>query len=183
MTMGRTDAANYTVTDRLKDGREVVIRAIRPEDRQHLVGQLKVISSESFYRRTFSAKRELSDGELKQMTEVDFNDVVALVAVMRKEGQDTIVGGGRYLRMGSSAPGHAEVAFLVDDAHQGLGIGSRMFRHLVRIARAAGIDAFEADVLPSNEGMLRLFDRSGHRVTRSADQGTIHVMIDLRSAL
>jgi RimJ/RimL family protein N-acetyltransferase len=177
-----TDIANYTVTERLRDGREVVIRAIRPADREHLAGQLKELSSESFYRRTFSTKRELSDKELKQMTEVDFKDIVALVAVMREEGEDRIVAGSRYLRMVGSAPRNAEVAFLVDDAHQALGIGSRMFRHLVIIARAGGIDAFEADVLPSNEGMLRLFERSGHRVIRSAEQGTVHVTIELTAA-
>lgn len=176
------DIANYSVTENLRNGQLVVIRAIRPADREHLAGQLKELSSESFYRRTFSAKRELSDKELKQMTEVDFKDIVALVAVMREEGQDRIVGGCRYLRMVGFAKRNAEVAFLVDDAHQGFGIGSRMFRHLIIIARAGGIDTFEADVLPSNEGMLRLFERSGHRVIRSAEQGTVHVTIDLTAA-
>jgi RimJ/RimL family protein N-acetyltransferase len=176
------DIANYTVTERLRDGREVVIRAIRSADREHLARQLKELSSESFYRRTFSAKRELSDKELKQMTQVDFKDIVALVSVMCEDGQNRIVGGGRYLRMVGSAPRNAEVAFLVDDAHQGFGIGSRMFRHLVIIARASGIDTFEADVLPSNDGMLRLFERSGHRVIRSAGQGTVHMTIELTAA-
>jgi RimJ/RimL family protein N-acetyltransferase len=182
MTMTGKKAANYSVSERLRDGREVVVRAIRPEDKGSLAGQLKELSSESFYRRTFSPKRELSEKELKQMTEVDFEDIVALVAVMREDGQEHIVGGGRYLRMGSSSPGSAEVAFLIDDTHQGLGIGSRIFKHLVAIARSSGITKFEAEVLPSNEGMFRLFDRSGLPVARNASPEAIHVTIELTAA-
>ena len=96
---------------------------------------------------------------------------------------DQIVGGGRYLRIGEAGDGgRAEVAFLVDDAHQGLGIGSRLFRHLVAIARALGIAQFEADVLPANEGMLRLFSRSGLPVSRTVTPDAVHLTIDLAAS-
>jgi len=182
MTMTRKEAASYSVSEGLRDGRKVVIRSIRPNDRDQLAGQLKELSSESFYRRTFSPKRELSGGELKQMTEVDFENIVALVAVMHEDGHDRIVGGGRYLRMGDALSRNAEVAFLVNDAHQGLGIGSRIFRHLVAIALASGIAIFEAEVLPSNEAMLRLFDRSGLPATRTVERDAVHVTIELTAS-
>jgi len=177
--MNMSDIANYSAVGKLRDGRSVTIRAIRPDDRGQMAGSLKELSSESFYRRTFAPKRELSDADLKKLAEVDFEDVVALVTVMHEEGQDRIVGGGRYLRMGEASQ-NAEVAFLVDDAHQGLGIGSRIFKHLVAIARASGIAKFEAEVLPSNEGMLRLFERSGLPVARTVSDGIVHVMIELK---
>jgi len=177
--MNMNDIASYSVEEDLRSGQSVTVRAIRPDDRVQLAGSLRELSSESFYRRTFSPKRELSAADLTQMTEVDFADVVALVAIMREEGRERIVGGGRYLRMGDAAPGHAEVAFLVDDTHQGLGIGSRIFKHLLAIGRVSGIVQFEAEVLPSNEGMLRLFERSGLPVKRTVSDGTVHVTIDL----
>jgi len=177
----KNDIAGYSAVEHLRNGRSVTIRAIRRDDRGQMAESLKELSSESFFRRTFSPKRELSDRDLKGLTEVDFVDIVALVAVMREAGQDGIVGGGRYLRMGEAAPGSAEVAFLVDDAHQGLGIGSRIFRHLVAIARASGIVQFEAEVLPSNDGMLRLFDRSALKVTKKRVDDTVHVTIELGS--
>ena len=145
-----------------------------------MTGALRKVSPESLYRRTFSAKRDLQDDELGQLTEVDFTNVVALVAVMSAEAEDRIVGGGRYIRIGASgAAPKAEVAFLIDDAHQGLGIGSRIFKHLVMIARASGIVQFEAEVLPSNKGMLRLFTRSGLPVARTALRDAVHVTIEL----
>ncbi len=114
------------------------------------------------------------------MTEVDFENVVALVAVMNEEAQDRIVGGGRYIRTGEAGAAlKSEVAFLIDDAHQGLGIGSRIFKHLVIIARASGITQFEAEVLPSNEGMLRVFARSGIPFTRTMGRDTVYVLMEL----
>lgn len=177
--MHKTAIVNYSATERLRDGRTVTVRAVRPDDKGGMADGIREMSPESLYRRTFSAKRDLSERELTQLTEVDFASVVALVAVMSEEGQDRIVGGGRYIRMGDAAARAAEVAFLVDDAHQGLGIGSRIFKSLVAIARASDITQFEAEVLPSNEGMLRLFDRSGLPVTRTVGRDAVHVTIEL----
>jgi GNAT superfamily N-acetyltransferase len=178
--MQNNEIANYLVTERLRDGRPVTIRAIRPEDKGGIVDAFRDVSPESFYRRIFSAKRDLSDKELKHLTEVDFENVVALVAVMEEEAQDRIVGGGRYIRTGTSGDAlKAEVAFLIDDRHQGLGIGSRIFKHLVNMARASGISQFEAEVLPSNESMLKLFTRSGLPVVSARASDTVHVTIDL----
>ncbi len=172
--------ANYSVTERLRDGRQVTIRAIRPDDKGHISRALKELSSESFYRRLFSAKRDLTDADLKQLTEVDFENVVALVAEMMEEGEDRVVGGGRYIRTSESGDAlKAEVAFLIDDAHQGLGIGSRIFKHLVSIARASGVMEFNAEVLPTNDGMLRLFTNSGLPVYKKASRDVVHVTIDL----
>lgn len=178
--MQRSDIANYSVKESLRDGRTVTIRAISHDDKGRIADAFREVSSESFYRRIFSVKKDLSDHELKQLTEVDFQNVVALVAEMREEEQDRIVGGGRYVRTGTSGTAQtAEVAFLIDDAHQGLGIGSRVFKHLVAIARASGITQFEAEVLPSNDSMLRLFARSGMPIAGTPSRDSVHVTIEL----
>jgi GNAT superfamily N-acetyltransferase len=181
--MQRSDIKNYSVTEYLRDGRPVTIRTIRPDDKGRMTDALRDVSPESLYRRTFSVKRYLSDDDLKKLTEVDFEKIVALVAVIKEDDRERIVGGGRYVRTGDSgAVRKAEVAFLIDDAHQRLGIGSRIFTHLIMIARASGITQFEAEVLPSNEGMLRLFTRSGLPVARTTSRESIHVMIELNVA-
>ena len=181
--MNMDDAARYSFSEPLRDGRSVLIRAIRPDDKGLLVDTLGKISPQSLYFRLFSAKRKFSDDELKQVTVVDFVNIVALVAVLEKDGIDRIVGGGRYIQTGSSrAVRKAEVAFLTDDAYQGLGIGSRILKHLVIIARASGITQFEAEVLPSNEGMLKLFTRSGLPLARATSRDSIHVTVELNAA-
>jgi ribosomal protein S18 acetylase RimI-like enzyme len=87
-----------------------------------------------------------------------------------------IVGGGRYVVCG---PGRAEAAFAVDDPHQDLGIATRLMRHLVLIARAAGIEELVAEVLPDNAPMLKVFERSGLAAKTSRDAGVVHVALAL----
>lgn len=178
--MNQNNIGNYCATEHLRDQRPVTIRAIRPEDRGLVIDALREVNAESLYLRFFSPKTKFTDDDLKRTTEVDFENVVALVAVRDVDGQDRIVGGGRYVRTGASgAEPRAEVAFLIDDAHQGLGIGSRIFKHLVTIARASGITQFEAEVLQGNRAMLALFARSGLSMKRRLEVGAVHVTLSL----
>jgi RimJ/RimL family protein N-acetyltransferase len=179
----KNEIANYASREQLRDGRPVLIRAIRPDDRGRLIEALTKVSPQSLYLRLFSGKRKFSDEEMEQFTKVDFEKIVALVAVLCRAGVDEIVGGGRYVRLDPTESGQsAEVAFLIDDAHQGLGIGSRLFQHLVRIARRAGIIRLEAEVLPSNGRMLGLFSRCGLPVATTRTRDSVHVTIRLSTA-
>ncbi len=181
--MKKNDKGNYTATEHLRDGRPVTIRAIRPDDKGSLIDTLGRLSPQSLYLRLFSGKRKFSDEEMNRITTVDFINIVALVAVMDKDGIDQIVGGGRYIRISPPGAGRsAEVAFLIGDACQGQGIGSRLFKHLVAIARGSGITQFEAEVLPSNTAMLRLFARSGLPIARTVTRDSIHLTIQLTPA-
>jgi len=180
MTVGMNDLKNYNVSECLRDQRTVTIRAIRPDDKGHIIDGVNTVSAESIYRRFLTAKKEITPQELKQATEVDFVNVVALVAVLEKDGNEQIAGGGRYFRTGPSGGGQrAEVAFLVGDSFQGLGIASLIFKHLVAIARHSGMTQFEAEVLPLNEAMIRVFSRSGIPVTRTATRDSVHVLMEL----
>jgi len=170
------DLRNYNLTEHLRDERTVTIRAIRPDDKGIIIEALNKVSAESIYRRFLMMKKEITPQELKQATEVDFVKVVALVAFLEKDGNQQIAGGGRYYRTTGQ---RAEVAFFVGDAFQGLGIASRIFKHLVAIARDSGITEFEAEVLPSNEAMLKVFARSGLPLARNATRDTVHVLMDL----
>jgi RimJ/RimL family protein N-acetyltransferase len=138
------------------------------------------VSADSIYRRLFVTKKELTAEGLKKITEVDFENVVALVAVLEKDGSDHIAGGGLYFRSGGSGTEQkAEVAFLITDVFQGLGIASRIFKHLVAIARKSGITHFEAEVLHSNAAMLKVFSRSGIPLTQTGSPEFIYLLMDL----
>jgi len=180
MIMRTDDIRNYNVIESLRDQRTVTIRAVRPDDKGLIIDALNTVSAESIYRRFLAIRKEITVEGLKKVTEVDFVNVVALVAVVEKDGNDQIAGGGRYIRSGPSGGGQrAEVAFLVGDAFQGLGIASLLFKHLVAIARDSGMTQFEAEVLPSNEAMFKVFARSGIPVTRAASGGSVHVLMEL----
>jgi GNAT superfamily N-acetyltransferase len=169
-------AMDYSATEALRDGRTVVIRSLRPEDRGGLLAAVGRISDQSLYRRFFAFKRGFTDQEVDFYVNVDFVSHVALVALVEEDGQPVIVGGGRYIVV---LPCQAEVAFAVDDAHQGQGIGTTLMRHLVALARNAGLSALIADVLPENTAMLKVFETSGLAITTRREPDATHVVLQL----
>ena len=112
--------------------------------------------------------------------DVDFINHVALVAVVEKDGHPVIVGGGRYVVL---QPGKAEVAFAVVDQYQGQGIGAVLMRHLVTIARGAGLKEFTAEVLPDNIPMLKVFEKSGLPLSKKREAQVVHVTLQLFSSV
>jgi GNAT superfamily N-acetyltransferase len=170
------DLAAYRASEVLRDGRSATIRAFEPQDRQAMLDAFGRTGDESRYRRFFTAKGSLSEGEIAFFVEVNFTTHVALVAELETRGRKVIAGGGRYV---VCAPGSAEVAFMVDDAHQGLGIGSLLMRHLVICARSAGLETLIAEVLAENKAMRKVFERAGLAVQTRREAGVLHLNMSL----
>ena len=76
-------------------------------------------------------------------------------------------------------PGSAEVAFAVVDEYQGQGIGGALMRHLVAIARDAGLEELVAEVLPDNMPMRKVFEKSGLRCNMNREGPIVHVALRL----
>ncbi len=169
-------ARDYSATGTLRDGRTVEIRALRPEDRADMLAAIGRTSDQSLYRRFFAFKRGFTDQEIDFYVNVDFVSHVALVAVLQEDGGPVIAGGARYI---VGPPGQAEVAFAVDDAHQGKGIGAALLHHLAAIARQAGLTELVADVLPDNTAMLKVFKSSGLEITTRWEADATHVVLRL----
>jgi RimJ/RimL family protein N-acetyltransferase len=170
------EAAKYSAIEVLRDGRPVEIRALRPDDQDELVAAVGRASAQSLYRRFFAVKRGFTEEEIAFFSNVDFVNHVALVAVTEEGGRPVIVGGGRYIVV---QPGQAEVAFAVVDQYQGQGIGAALMSHLASIARAAGLQELIADVLPDNAPMLKVFEKSGLRLSLTRESQVVHVTLRL----
>jgi RimJ/RimL family protein N-acetyltransferase len=170
------EAAKYSAIETLRDGRPLNIRALRPGDQAELLTAVDRTSAKSLYRRFFGAKRYFSDKEIAFFVNVDFINHVALVAVVEEDGRPTIVGGGRYVVV---QPGQAELAFAVVDQYQGQSIGAALMRHLIVIARHAGLTELIADVLPDNIAMLKVFEKCGLHVSTRREAGTVRVALQL----
>jgi RimJ/RimL family protein N-acetyltransferase len=178
------DAANYEVTETLKKGALVKIRSIRPEDKEKISEAFKNLESESIYTRFFQQKKSLSEKELKGATEVDFENVVALVVTIGEGDNEIVIGGGRYVILdGSVAAPSAEVAFTVEEDYHGQGIAGRLLQHLGRIGREKGVHDFVAEVLPENKAMLAVFSRSGFPMKKKHEEGVVHVTLSLKEGL
>jgi len=172
----KMDARNYSVVETLRGGSRIEIRALRPSDREELHSAVSRMSDESIHRRFFAPKRRFTEREIDFYINVDFVNHVALVAVLEADGRALIVGGGRYIM---SQPGVAEVAFSIDDAHQGRGIGALLMKHLTAIAREGGLRQFIAEVLTGNSAMLSVFKKAGLEMTTKREDGIVHVTLQL----
>jgi len=134
---------------------EILLRRITPEDKDALVAGLGHLSERSVYQRFLAPKPRLTSSELRYLTEVDFVDHYALVAVLARS-PEVVVGVGRWVRSVES-PTDAEIAIVVADDLQGRGVGTQLGRALTEAARARGIERFTASMLPSNQAAHRLF--------------------------
>jgi len=162
---------------RLHNGRDVLIRPIRPEDKPLLAAGMARLSTESAYRRFLAPKRRLTSAELRYLTEIDFRDHVAFVA-LAPGAPDELLGVARWVRL-RDEPECAEFAFLVSDELQGQGLGTALADALVEAARKQGITSFVATTLPYNVAAHRLFEHMSAG-TRTTVQGGMH---ELRGSL
>jgi len=171
-----SDVSHYSVSERLRDGTAVEIRALRPEDESDMLAALEQTSAQSLQRRFFAMKRHFSDKERAFFMHVDFKNHVALVVLAEHAGRQTIIAGGRYIVF---EPGRAEMAFVVIDTWQGRGVGSILMDHLNRIATEAGLLELTAEVLPENKGMRTVFAKFGFKPAAHRDPRTIHLVLRL----
>jgi RimJ/RimL family protein N-acetyltransferase len=168
-------ADKYSAIETLRDGRRLEIRALTHDDRSDLIAAVARTSAESLRRRFFVPKTKFTDREMDFFSNVDFVNHVALVAVI-EDDQTAIVGGGRYIVV---RPGEAEIALAIVDYYQGRGIGTALIRHLVAIARAAGLTRLIAEVLAENLPMLRVFEQSGLAISTKREAELRHVTLEL----
>jgi RimJ/RimL family protein N-acetyltransferase len=138
------------------------IRPIRPEDKPLLVRAIGSMSMQTSYRRFLSPKSRFTDGELRYLTELDFTDHYALVAVDGRDEQ-LLRGVGRWVR-DPERPDRAEVAIVVGDPWQRRGLGTELGMALADAARARGIRRFTATMLSDNVAAQRLFAKISERL-------------------
>ena len=152
----------------LADGGVARLRPIRPDDAQRLVEFYARVSPESKYLRFFAPYPRLTPRDVARFTQVDYIDRVAFIITLGEQ----MIGVGRYDRLEDD---EAEVAFLVEDAHQGRGIAQLLLEHLADAARERGITKFVAEVLPENRRMVQVFADAGYRVHKGYEDGVVLV--------
>ncbi|MBX6382120.1 MAG: GNAT family N-acetyltransferase [Microbispora sp.] len=159
----------------LADGGTAHVRPIRPDDADMLRAFYSRLSAESIYFRYFGPRPRLTDKDVVWFTNVDYDNRVALIATIGTE----MVAVVRYDRV--QPRDHAEVAFLVEDAHQGRGVASVLLEHLRAAARERGIKTFIADVLPGNHRMMNVLRQAGYTAQSQFEDGVVRMTLDLSS--
>ena len=162
---------------RTRDGAELVIRHIQPDDKRLIAEGFERLSPESRYRRFFRPLDRLTERDLAYLTEIDHTDHEALAAIDPESGE--LVGVARYVR--GAEPQLAEVSVVVGDPWQRRGVATALLERLVERARDAQITHFVALVLDENVEAISLFEHRvpGRARPRRSASGHLELLIEL----
>jgi acyl-CoA hydrolase/GNAT superfamily N-acetyltransferase len=155
----------------LKDGLEIKIRPIKSSDEDMMRRLFYNFSDESKYFRYFAPKPLMPHKEMQKYVNIDYENVMSVVAIVEKGRNERIIAEARYA-YDKNADAY-EIAFIVDEQFQGKGVASFMLNYLIQIAQKRGLAWFIAYVLPRNEAMLKVFEKVRLETTRSFEADAV----------
>jgi GNAT superfamily N-acetyltransferase len=174
------DRKSYVFYETLKNGTHVTVRAARADDGPKIRRAFVNLEPQTMYTRFFGYKPEITDQELKRVTEADFLYDVALVATIGTGDEEVVIGGASYSAAHTqSPPSTAEIAFTVEEDCQNLGIAGVLLRHIIGIARQNKLTQLTAEILAANAPMLTVVRRCGLKAETRSTAGVVHVTLDL----
>jgi RimJ/RimL family protein N-acetyltransferase len=172
---GRLYPADIAIEHSLAGGLKIRFRPIRPSDEEEMRRLFYRFSDEAVYYRYFSPIRSMPHSRMQPYVNVDYRKVLSVVGLVGDPGSGRIVAEGRFARNPDDS--FAEVAFIVDEDYQGLGIATMLYRILIDLARERGIDGFTAGVLASNKAMMKVFEKGGLPFKARLDQGVYELAV------
>lgn len=174
------DALIYKEHVLLKNGKGILIRPASTFDIPYVESFMDRVSRESLRMRFMAAISQVSPNVIRELCNPDFKNNGSLLALTSDNKHSKVIGLGSYNAMGN---GHsAELALLIEDKYQGLGIGTLLLERLAGIAAANGFVEFEAEVLPDNQPMINVFKNSGFEKHQVWSSDTVHFEIPVGSA-
>ena len=162
-----------------KKGTSLFFRPVKATDERAIQDLIYDLPEQAVYTRFFQNLKSFSHKVAMPLAAVDYNDKMAIAAVIGKEepeGREKIVAIGRYINDPNTR--YAEVAFTTHQDWQRRGIGTFLLRYLIRIAKEKNIAGFTADVLSNNKPMMQVFSKSGHPMTTHLDTGVYELKIN-----
>jgi acyl-CoA hydrolase/GNAT superfamily N-acetyltransferase len=158
-----------------KKGLKVRFRAIKPSDEEQMRRLFYRFSDEAIYYRYFAPIKTMPHTEMQEYVNVDYRNVLSIVGMVGDPGQERIIAEGRYVKHEDKP--FADVAFVVDEEYQGMGVASYLYRLLVQHALQRGLTGFTADVLSSNKSMLKVFQKGDHSIQTKLQDGAYALTI------
>ncbi len=159
-------------TATLRDGQEIRLRPIRPEDAPALQQLFHSLTPEDRRKRLFSSMRDLPDELAARLSQIDYDREMVLVALDPEDPQ-LFWGGARIAADADNR--RAEYSVTIRSDKQGLGLGRICFERVLDYARSRGIEEVWGTVLAENDGMLGLAERLGFTRRRDPDSPEIYI--------
>ncbi|MEA2102718.1 MAG: GNAT family N-acetyltransferase, partial [Thermodesulfobacteriota bacterium] len=166
----------WTTTRHTFKGTEIQLRSIKPSDEEEMRHLFYRFSDQTVYYRYFASIKAMPHTRMQEYVNVDFNRTMSIVALAGQAGQEHIIAEARFVRHRDRPYG--DIAFVVDENYQGLGIGSYLYNKLIHLGKQAGLKGFTADVLATNKPMMKVFEQGDLPVHANLDSGVYELTID-----
>lgn len=163
----------------MKNGERALFRPILPEDEPLLRAFISQVTKEDLYYRYFSEINEFTHDDLANMTQIDYDREMAIVAVRRSGAGEEILGVTRAISDPDNVD--AEFAVLVRSDLKGLGLGRRLLEKLIGYTRDHGSSRLNGITMPNNRGMVTLARKLGFDVDIQLDEGIVSLSLSLIS--
>jgi len=160
-----------------KNGVEVSFRAIKPSDEEEMRHLFYRFSDEAVYYRYFSPVKTMPHSKMQGYVNVDYSKVMSIVGLVGEHGKGRIIAEARFVR--DPHRPHADIAFVVDEEYQGLGVATFLYRRLVQLATERGVEVLTADVLATNKAMMKVLEKGGFPIQAKLEQGVYELTIPL----
>lgn len=161
----------------LKNGDACLFRPILPEDEPALQRFIAKVTKEDLYYRYFSEINEFTHEDLANMTQIDYDREMAIVAVRRTDDGEEILGVTRAISDPDNVD--AEFAVLVRSDLKGLGLGRRLLEKLIGYTRDHGLMRLNGITMPNNRGMVTLARKLGFTVDIQLEDGIVSLTLPL----
>jgi len=156
----------------------VRFRAIRPSDEEEMRRLFYRFSDETVYYRYFTPLKTMPHSKMQEYVNVDYGKVMSIVGVVGDRGKGHIIAEARYVKAPNRPYG--DVAFVVDEEYQNLGIATFLYKQLMRLAKERGLQGFTADVLSANKEMMRVFEKGAAEVKATLEYGVYRLSIPFK---
>ncbi|MBW1642657.1 MAG: GNAT family N-acetyltransferase [Deltaproteobacteria bacterium] len=161
-----------------KNNTALRFRAIKPSDEEEMRRLFYRFSDESVYYRYFSPIKTMPHAKMQEYVCTDYSKAMSIVGLIGDPGSGHIIAEARYVKE-RSASLEADVAFVVDEEYQGLGIATYLYKMLIRLAKERGVKIFTSDVLSSNSSMMKVFEKGEMPFKARLEGGIYHLIIQL----
>jgi acyl-CoA hydrolase/GNAT superfamily N-acetyltransferase len=158
-----------------KNGLKVRFRAIKPSDEEAMRRLFYRFSNQTVFRRFLFPISTMPHNKMQEYVNVDYSHMMSVVALVGESDQETIIAEARYVKDKKSSLG--DLAFVVDEEYQGIGIGSYLYEMLIRLAKDRGLKGFTAEVLPANQSMMKVFENGLLPINARVEQGLSRLAI------
>jgi acetyltransferase len=167
----------YETVWKMKDGRAVIIRPIKPEDEEMWLEMFNNFSENSIRFRFFHFIKNAPHEVRVRYCNIDYDREMAIIPELDDNGKRRILGVSRIIS--DSDRKKAELAIIIADPWQGLGLGSKLMDYTIEIAKDMGIQTLVAEMMIDNKPAIDLLGKMGFEITRPGD-GVVHARLDLR---